>query len=261
MSWAFRRRLLYLSGVFLFFLILFGVPVAYKILSIPTTCFDGIQNQKETAIDKGGPCLLLDERYLQPHAILWSRGFRVRDGTYNAVAYIQNPNEGAGVERVRYRFKMYDAQNVLVAERTGSMYVMPGGITPVLESRIDTGFRIVARTYFEFTETLVWKRMKNRSTYIVVNDKTTTNPAFAPEVTATARNASVEVLNKVSFVAAVFDPEGNAFQASATAIDIFPSEVINDLIFTWPDPFTSDVGHVDVLPVVSPVIAPLPATK
>ena len=259
MSWAFRRRFLYISGIVLFFLILFGTPIAYKILSVPATCFDGLLNQGETAIDKGGPCLLLDERYLQPHAILWARGFRVRDGTYNAIAYVQNPNESAGVERVGYRFKLYDAENILVAERLGVMYIMPGGITPVLESRIDTGFRNVSRTYFEFTEALVWKRMKDRSTAIVVSDKNTLDPFGMPQVTATARNRSVETLNKVSFAAAVFDPQGNAIQASATAIDVFPSETSKDLIFTWPDPFVSDVGHIEILPIVSPVLAPLPA--
>ena len=259
MSWASRRRFLYLLGIFLFFAILIGGPIAYKVLNVPATCFDGKQNQGETDVDKGGPCLLLDERYLQPHAILWARGFRVRDGSYNAVTYIQNPNENAGVESAPYRFSLYDDKNILIAERTGRMYIMPGGITPVLESRIDTGFRTVAHTYFEFTEPLVWKHMKNRSTYIVINDKTTTDPHGAPQVTATARNASVEKLNKVSFVAVVFDPDGNAFQASATAVDIFPSKITNDLIFTWPDPFPSEVGHVDVMPVVPPIITPVTA--
>jgi len=261
MSWAFRRRFLYLSGIGLFFLILIGGPIAYKILSIPATCFDGIQNQRETDIDKGGPCILLDERYLQPHAILWARGFRVRDGTYNAVAYIQNPNESAGVASAQYRFKLYDEKNILVAERTGTMYVMPGGITPVIESRIDTGFRSVAHTFFEFTAPLVWKHMKNRSASLSINDKNTANRSTAPQVTATARNASVDTLNKVSFVAVIFDPSGNAFEASATAIDIFPPETSNDLVFTWPVPFASDVGHVDVLPQIAPVITPPPADK
>ncbi|MBM3261619.1 hypothetical protein FJY93_04355 [Candidatus Kaiserbacteria bacterium] len=261
MSWAFRRRLLYISGIVFFFLILFGTPIAYKILSVPATCFDGLLNQGETSTDKGGPCLLLDERYLQPYGILWARGFRVRDGTYNAVAYVQNTNEGAGVERVGYRVKLYDADNVLVAERLGTMYIMPGSITPVLESRIDTGFRNVSRTYFEFTEPLVWKRMKNRSTSVVISDKNTLDPFGAPQVTATAHNVSVGTLNKVLFVAAVFDPQGNAIQTSATTIDVFPPETAKDLIFTWPDPFSSDVGRVEILPIVPPVLAPLPAKK
>ncbi len=257
MSWAFRRRLLYITGIFLFFTILIGGPIAYKILSIPETCFDGILNQKETAVDKGGPCLLMDERYLQPHAVMWSRSFRVRDGTYNAVAYIQNPNEGAGVEAAPYRVKLYDAENILVAERTGVMYIMPGGITPILESRIDTGFRLVARTYFEFTAPLVWKHMKNRSTAVVINDKEMIDAYVAPQLTAKAYNASVDTFTKVSFVAVVFDPGGNAFQASATAIDKFAPDVSENIVFTWPDPFATDVGRVDVLPVVPPVLAPV----
>lgn len=249
-----KRRLLYLTGIGLFFLAIIGGPIAYKLLTIPPTCTDGIQNQGETNIDKGGPCVLLDERVLQPHAVLWSRGFFVRDGTYNAVAYIENPNETAGVEAAQYRFKLYDADNILIAERVGTTVIMPGGITPVLESRIDTGHRIVVHTYFEFITPLVWKHMQNMSTVIVINDKTTANTATAPQVSASVRNASVGTLRKVGFVAVVFDASGNAFAGSATALDSFEAETTSNLVFTWPDSFTSPVGHVDVIPVVAPVV-------
>ena len=261
MSWASQRRFLYLTGVGLFFLVVIGGPIAYKILTIPETCFDGIQNQTETAIDRGGPCAIRDERYLQPHAVLWARAFRVRDGSYNAVTYIQNPNESVGVEAAQYRFGLYDSQNVLIAERFGTTYIMPGGITPVLESRIDTGNRIVAHTYFEFTAPLVWKQMKNISSAITINNKTVDMATGVPRVSAISSNTSVAQINNVSFVAVVFDPSGNAIQTSATTIDVFPSDTSNKIVFTWPDLFTSDVGHVEILPSVAPrIVSPLGAS-
>src|SRR3989344_7429415 len=91
MSWASRRRTFYILGIVLFFMVTVGIPAAIFLYK-PPTCFDGKQNQEETAVDKGGPCLLLDERTLVPHAVVWSRSFEVRDGTYSAVAYIENPN-------------------------------------------------------------------------------------------------------------------------------------------------------------------------
>src|SRR4051812_12046883 len=116
MSWAMRRRILYAVGVFLFLCIVIGGPVAYHYLSEPATCSDGIQNQNETAPDRGGPCPLADENLLAPSSVMWTRAFKVRDGSYSATSYIQNPNDHAGVAQINYIFSLYDSQNVLVAE-------------------------------------------------------------------------------------------------------------------------------------------------
>ena len=254
MSWAARRRFVYLSGVILFFVIVIGLPIAWKIATIPATCHDGKQNQNETAIDRGGPCLLLDERYLQPHAVLWTRAFLVRDGSYSAVAYVQNPNPQAGVVSAHYKFSLYDSQNILVAERTGTTYIMPGGITPVFTSSIDTGNRIVARTYFAFTDSaLVWERMSNPASPISISGTEIINADTEPQVTASVRNASVADIQHVSFVAVVFDTAGNAINASATALARLNAEGQTQIGFTWPEAFTVLPSKVDVTAVLPPV--------
>jgi hypothetical protein len=254
MSWASRRRTTYLAGVTLFFIVVFGGPLAYWYFSIPPTCSDGLQNQKETGIDTGGPCPLLDARTLQPHATLWTRSFRVRDGSYNAAAYIQNPNKDAGVRRVRYRFGFYDAQNVLVAEREGVTFIMPGSITPVLEPRIQTGNRIVARTYFEFIDRLVWEKMTNTALVIAVNNKEISSTDTMPRLSAIVNNSSVADVVGPSFVAVVFDPAGNAFAASATTLDRLNAGASVPVTFSWPDPFPVQVGRIDIIPLVAPAL-------
>src|SRR5262245_42578779 len=133
MSWASRRRATYTTGAIVFFVILLGGPLVYWYLKIPETCSDGIKNGDETAVDKGGSCPLLDERLLSPHAILWARQFSVRDGSYNVIAYVENPNENAGVKVAPYRFRLYDDRNILVAEREGAGFIMPGTVTPIFE--------------------------------------------------------------------------------------------------------------------------------
>ena len=255
MSWALKRKIAYTSGTILFFVIVIGGPLAYWYFSIPATCTDGIQNQGETAVDKGGPCPLLDERYLSPHAILWSRGFRVRDGTYNAVAYIQNPNQNAGAVEVHYRFSLSDGDNVIVAPREGTTYIMPGGITPVFEGGINTGNRSVAHTYFEFIDPPVWERMANTASAITINNKEIQNTATMPRITADAKNTSVETMNDLVFTAVVFDPAGNAFAASQTALPKLLAGESQRIVFTWPDPFTIPVGHFDIIAASRPVPA------
>ena len=55
MSWAQRRRFLYISGIILFFVVVVGGPVAYKIATIPQTCHDGKQDQGRPSSVTFGP--------------------------------------------------------------------------------------------------------------------------------------------------------------------------------------------------------------
>ncbi len=251
MSWASRRRWLYAGGVFLFFAIVVGIPAAIWIYESPS-CTDGKQNQGETGIDKGGPCPLLDERTLSPSSILWSRSFPVRGGLYSAVAYIENPNEGAGARKVTYRFGLYDERNVLVDERRGTTFIIPGGITPVFEGAIGTGNRTVARTYFEFTSAPVWERLENAGSVLVINNKNMSDVDSRPRLTARVKNTSVTPVLNPSFVAVVFDPAANAFAASATTLSRLAPNEEKEIVFTWPDPFSATVGRVDILPLLPP---------
>jgi len=255
MSWASRRRTSYLLGVLIFFAVVIGIPAALWLYE-PPACFDGTQNQGETAVDKGGPCGILDERSLIPHSVLWSRALLVRGGNYNAIAYIENPNKEAGVRAIGYHFGLYDQRNILVAERTGTTFIMPGGITPVFEGAINTGNRPVARTYFEFTGVPVWERMTDATGVLSISNKVMSSTASVPRLAATVLNTSVASVIQPSFAGVIFDPAGNAFASSATTLDRLAPGEKREIVFTWPDPFPYAVGRIDILPLLPPVPAP-----
>lgn len=252
MSWASQRRTSYAMGVIVFFAVVVGGPVAYHILSIPPTCSDGKQNQNETGVDTGGPCMLLDERALSPSAILWARSFLVRDGLYNAAAYIQNPNREAGVKQVSYTFGMYDEKNVLVAERSGTTFIMPGAVTPVFSGAVDAGNRAVTHTYFSFNEPLKWERFTDTSVAMSLSDITMTNTATQPRLTAKVKNTSVTDLKDITFIVAIFDPAGNAFAVSQTALPELKAGQMREIIFTWPSAFRVTVGRITITPITAP---------
>ena len=256
MYWSTRRRLVYAIGVIVFFGIIFGGPVVYKVLTIPPTCSDGKRNQGETAIDRGGPCLILDQSNLQPSPVMWARAFKVRDGSYSAVAYVENPNIDAGVRAAHYLFKMYDSENILVAERKGTTFIMPSGITPVFEGGVETGKRVVAHTFFSLSAPLVWERMKDMSQDIRVSDEKINSVNTKPRLTATLHNISVVPLYDIFVVAVVFDTAGNAFTASQTNLQRLEPDETNHVVFTWPDSFPESVGRIDVIPLVAPVSSP-----
>lgn len=252
MSWASRRKTAYLIGVFLFFAVPLGA-VGFLWWYEPATCFDGIQNGGETAVDKGGSCELLDERALIPHAVLWTRPFMVRPGLFNAVAYIENPNQEAGVERVAYRIRLYDANNVLVAERVGETYIIPGAITPVFEGGIDTGFRVATRAFFEFTEPLVWHRLGGVAHTVTVSNKQLGAVDTVPRLDARVANTEPRDRKDLRMVAVVFDAAGNAFAASQTIVPLLEGKGNLQISFTWPVPFEREAARVDVLPLLAPV--------
>ncbi len=178
----------------------------------------------------------------------------MRDGTYNALANIQNPNKDAGTALIHYRFSLYDSSNILVAEREGQSFIMPGSVTPIFEARIDTGNRTVAHTYFEFREPLVWKNMSNTATAISIHNKEISDVAGTPRVSAEAKNSSVADILNPTFIAIVYDPSGNAFAASQTTLTLLASEGTAQIVFTWPDPFGTSVGRIDITPVAAPVL-------
>lgn len=253
MSWASRRRSYYLLGFIVFFVVAVVLPL-FSHFYKPPSCTDGVQNQGETATDKGGPCTVLDERALAPVSILWARSFEVRPGSYSAVAYIENANKNAGVRSVGYRFGLYDSQNLLVAERKGTTFIMPDSITPVFEANINVGNRAVTHTYLEFTEPRVWERAKNLATAITITNREVTTEGQGARTVATVENTAVSPLSDASFVVVVFDPSGTAHAASMTSVSRLDAGAKQQIIFTWPDPFKARVGRVDMFALMSPVI-------
>lgn len=261
MTWASHRRLLYLSGIALFFTVVFGIPLVLWIYE-PPTCTDGKQNQNETGVDVGGPCPTADVRTLTPTAIMWARSFAVRvavpesengaGGVYNSVAYIENPNNGIGVLHARYRFKLYDENNVLVAERDGETFIMPGSITPVFEGQLETGNRIAVRTFFEFTEPLTWESLGDVASFIEVGNKSLVDIDSSPRGSARIVNTSVRSLRDITLVAAAFDAVGNAIAASQTALPRLAAGEAANVIFSWPQPFGASAARFDVIPVIAP---------
>jgi len=250
-AWARRRQIVYgslLVGI-LGLIIIFIVFISTR--EVPT-CFDGVRNQGETAVDKGGPCHILDERFLQKEAILWTRPFKVRDGFYNAVAYIENPNPQAGSPEVTYQFRLYDKDGILITERVGQTPLYPNKVFPVFESRMNVGNRVPVRATFDFLEPIVWKRMEDDARGLHIQNPQLTATGEAPRVDAEIHNTTLKTFRNVIIVATVFDKEGNAVNASRTLIPRLEPNAIQSIAFTWPGAFERTIAKFDIVPMVLP---------
>src|SRR3989339_265818 len=126
MTWAFKRQFFYIFILVLFFAV-FGFLIAYSKLNKAPTCFDNKQNDTETGVDCGGSCANACLAQVDPISVLWARAFRVVPGRYNAVAYLENHNKNIAINKVNYKFRFADKNNIYIGKREGSAYVPPSG--------------------------------------------------------------------------------------------------------------------------------------
>ncbi len=251
MTWARERQLFYIS-VLIFVFLVFALLIAYPYFNQAPTCTDGRQNGTETGVDCGGACKLACFAETDPISILWSRAFKVVPGRYNAVAYLVNHNPNKVVEKISYRFRFADENNVYIGKREGSTYVPSAGKFAVFESAIDVGNSIPVYTSFEFTSTPVWIQAdpnKVNQLDITVGDIELENETTSPHLTATIKNNSLLYVPEVSVIAILYDAMGNAESVSRTFVDVLRGQDEQELNFTWPEPFTAGIVVKELLPL------------
>jgi hypothetical protein len=251
MSWSSTRRFIYGSMVVAFFALLIS-PFVYSYLTQPATCFDNIQNQNETDVDKGGPCDIRDEAELKPVTVRFASTFPVSPGVYSALGYVENPNYEVGTKYARYRFSLYNSEGVLIGERDGVTFVPPQTTLPVFEALIKTGNQNAVRATLAFEPVTNWIKMPPYVNNLTVSDIQRKDLFSRPRITAKVQNVGLEYLRSVPVVVAVYDETGTVKASSRTTIDSIAKASTEDVVYTWPEPFAFAISRIDVIPVVFP---------
>ncbi len=250
MTWAFKRQFAYVSFLIIFLLVMAFI-VTYPSLHQAPSCMDGKQNGTETGVDCGGSCARACLFQVDQVAVLWSQAFEVVPGRYNAVAYLENHNANTAVEKLHYRFRFADANNVYIGKREGDTYVPPGGRFAVFEPAIDVGNSIPVYTTFEFTETPLWIQVpkdKIDQVKILPTNVQLADPDTNPVLTATLENTSLFTVPDINVVAILYDEKGNAVSTSRTYIESLFKEESKQVTFTWPEPLPAKVVTKEIIP-------------
>lgn len=255
-TWAQRRRAKYIGTVITGIVILLLIA-AYFLTRTTPTCFDGKQNAEERGVDCGGACRYLCAHEVAPLTVQWSRSFLVREGLYNAVARVENPNDDAAIGAMPYLFRFYGEGGLLLGERAGVTFIADAGVTPIFEARIEVPQgREIVRTTFEFTDAIVpWEPLQRPKEVSVESQRLVGDPN-EPQIDARIENDGFEPILDLIVVAIVYDPEGNAMAATQTIIEEFPARSTETIFFSWPRPFPSAVSKIEVFPRVSPLLQP-----
>ncbi len=249
-SWASKRRLLYLSLIIGFFVVLFAYPVFSLFYKAPS-CFDNKQNQNETGVDCGGLCERVCEFETVAPIVLWARGIEVGAGMYDAVARIENQNVNAGISRLPYSFKLYDDGGILIAERRGVTFINPNEQFTLFEGAIKTGKRIPVRTFFEFLASPQWTRVKQVPLLLEIQNQVLTEEQTRPRLRAEIINNGLEPVGGIVLTALVFNEENNAIAASKTEIDVLAPREQKTVSFIWPNAFPNGGTRIEIVPRVN----------
>lgn len=248
MSWGTKRRNLVLSILFLFIIIPVSF-IAFILLYEPPSCFDTKQNGGETGVDCGGSCQLVCTSQAFDPVVLWERYFRVDEGIYNVLAYVENPNPTAEIVQASYVFKLFNEENVLIAEKPGIITLAPKSVRPIIETGLQTAKQVPTRVTFDFTSQFVFEKKDPKDALVIVKNEVIENERTSPRVKAAVQNISLQILNDIDVIVVVYDVFDNVLGTSSTFVPRLGAEESQDIVFTWPQPFAEDVVRIEVIPV------------
>lgn len=238
--WAFWRRAIY-GGGFLLFWSVVGTVTYYVFYNVEPTCFDGVLNGSEIEVDAGGTCVRLASSQVMSPQVAWAQSFETVPGQYNAVAYIDNRNVNAGAKKLDYTFTFKDNAGQVITTRSGSTELPPNSSLPVFEGRVFTEGREVATTELVIDGVDTWLPATSDSSQFVTLDRDIKDVDTRPRLNVKMQNNSIAAANNIEVVATIFNDAGQPVAASETFVENFPSRMIQDLVFTWPNSIAKTV--------------------
>lgn len=242
--WALRRQLAY-GAFFASILILIFVWVYFSYFYQAPNCFDNELNGDESATDCGGSCVRICAFETIDPNVKWARSFKVTNGLYNAVAYVENVNRVASTRELPYTFSLYDDAG-LIAERSGSTILPPNSAYPVFEARIETGLRIPTRTFLELGMSDLWQPSELGSEQFSLVERTLEGTDVKPRLSAVVRNNDLEEAKNVEVVATIFDANKNALTSSRTFVENFAARSETEVVFTWLEPIAKTIRSCEI---------------
>jgi len=202
-------------------------------------------NGQETGVDCSGSCLRICQFNVIEPKVLWVEAFKIVDGQYNAVAYIENRNEFIGAPNLDYVFKLHDDSG-LIAERNGRMTLPIDGAYPLFEGKILTGDRIPKNATIEFIGDTVWLKGESGGEQFTLLHRELIDADKKPRLNTVIKNDGLFESKDVEIIATIFDSKKNPLTASRTYVEYFAGRSNKEVVFTWPEPIATTLRSCDV---------------
>jgi hypothetical protein len=218
------------------------------------TCSDGKLNQGEEQIDCGGPCPSCEIRALKNIKILWVKALRTNDQNYDLVARIENLNQNYGLRNFGYKFSLYDLNNQLIAEKSGSSFILPRGEKYLLEFKVPASGSL-AKVVLELDKNFQWERIKDYlPPEVSVLDKkyeVLKNGTVFSQASANLKNSSHFDYTNVGVAVVVFGSDGEPMAVNSTSLDLLSSGQERYVSVPWFFEVFGDAVNLDIEPEVN----------
>jgi len=176
--------------------------------------------------------------------VLWVRFFKVSDGVYDIAALVENPNIFAAAASFRFRFKLHDADGVLIALRDGTTFINPQERFVIFDSQVQTIRRIPAKASVEF-DIIPWERKEIRKLSISSFGYQFQREPFG-RLEMTVRNEDIFDAKNIEVIVVLLDRSRNAFAVNRTQISGLGGESEKKIGFSWPDVFFEEPVVIEV---------------
>ncbi|MCD5381201.1 MAG: VWA domain-containing protein [Candidatus Pacebacteria bacterium] len=239
-TWAIIRRIQYGVG-FLFFWGLLGTLIFFVNFHQPANCFDLSLNGDETGVDCGGACVRICEADVLPPRVVWAESFEIKNGQYNTVAYVENPNQTAATPALKYTFELLN-NGIVVASRSGTTVLPPNSVYPIFEGRIQTDSNeSVTDTNLIIEEADLWIPASIGRDQFKSVDINLTGADTKPVLKVVVENTELQSAENIEVVATVFNEVGTPVTASQTFIEHIEARSTKNIVFTWPNSIAKTV--------------------
>lgn len=249
-SWRARRQLVVVS----IFIIVIGGGVLYIVSPyfFSASCFDGKRNQGEIAADCGGPCGPCELKNPKELTIFWARGVPVREGVYDVVAHIENPNLELSSQNLTYEFILLE-NGIPIARRRGTTFLLPQERLSIAEFNLTTE-RVPTDTEFQILD-VEWEVRRESRPNIIVERRIyrviTDGAQRKSSIEARIQNRSPFDFREVEVNFIALDPDGNLLGVSSVVVEDLRAGESRDLKALWPTEFFGEIGSIQVEPRVN----------
>jgi len=239
------RRLQYGAG-FTVVLFLLLIPAYWSFFYTTPTCSDGKRNGEEAGVDCGGACDKVCAFTAEEPKVLWTKAFRISEGIYNVVSYVENRNMGVGAKDVPYTITLYDKNGGILTSVEGTTGLPPDSVYPIFAGRVAVGTAEVGSAELDLGAIDTWERMTHGREQFTVLSRTLKGADSTPRLTATIYNEALEDTQNVEVVATIFDNRRVPLTVSRTTIPLFEAQTEKSITFTWPEPIAKTFRSCEV---------------
>ncbi|MEN8252326.1 MAG: hypothetical protein ABFQ53_01995 [Patescibacteria group bacterium] len=238
-----KQKRIFISLIYFTFFALF-VSLLVVIFATEETCFDGIQNQKEEAIDCGGPCVSCPEE-IKGKDLVVKDSYVVYGGEnkYDIVSSVNNPNALYGGEVVEYSVALLDSKGDVLQKRKGETFILPNETKYIIEVGLESeekpssakvminDVEWVKFTEFDSPQILV------RNQRAGLSDRT---GVFAEAFGLVSNESPFDFHNIVIHVV-LLDSQGKPIAVNKTTKETFNSGAKEDFTLIWPHKFPGEI--------------------